>query len=124
MALLLGERRTATIKTVTDCNITIVKPENLKEVSQNNKDFFLKMAVNLGQRLEHNCMLIRETNEFLMENELTDAPVAPKDQTTYKELLAMLRELEKYDQKYKNTWLSSILSSAKSRVNKIRDKFA
>jgi len=124
MALLLGAKRTATIKTVTDCNITIVKRENLEEVAKSNKDFFLKMAANLGQRLEHNCMLIRETSSLLEESEYADTPEAPKERTSYKELLTMLRELERYEIKYKSNWLSSILNSAKARINKVRDIYA
>ena len=124
MALLLGAKRTATIKTVTDCNITIVKRENLEEVAKSNKDFFQKMAANLGQRLEHNCMLIRETSSLLEESEYADTPEAPKERTSYKELLTMLRELERYEIKYKSNWLSSILNSAKARINKVRDIYA
>jgi CRP-like cAMP-binding protein len=124
MALLLGAKRTATIKTVTDCNITIVKRENLEEVAKSNKDFFLKMAASLGQRLEHNCMLIRETSSLLEENDYDDTLQMPKERTSYYELLTMLRELERYEIKYKNHWLSSILNSAKARINKIRDTYA
>jgi len=123
MALLLGERRTATIKTVTDCNITIVKRENLIEVAKNNRDLFLKVATNLGQRLEHNCTLIRETNELLLENESSDTPVAPKERTSYKELLTMLGELERYDLKYRTAWLSRLLYNTKGRINKVRDSY-
>lgn len=124
MALLLGAKRTATIKTLTDCNITIVKRENLEEVAKSNKDFFLKMAASLGQRLEHNCMLIRETSSLLEENEYDDTLQVPKERTSYKELLTMLRELEHFEVKYKNHWLSSILNSAKARINKTRDTYA
>jgi hypothetical protein len=122
MALLLGEERTATIKTVTDCNITIVKRDNLMEVAQSNHDFFLKMAVNLGQRLEHNCMLIRETSE-LLQGHTAAGPPPPKERATYKELLTMLKDLERYDVKYQMAWLSSILNSAKARINKVRDMY-
>jgi CRP-like cAMP-binding protein len=123
MALLLGAKRTATIKTVTDCNITIVKRENLEDVAKSNKDFFVEIAASLGQRLEHNCMLIRETSSLLEENEYDDALHVPKERTSYKELLTMIRELERYELKYKNHWLSSILNSAKARINKIRDAY-
>jgi CRP-like cAMP-binding protein len=123
MALLLGAKRTATIKTVTDCNITIVKRENLQDVAKNNKDFFLKMAVNLSKRLEHNCMLIRETSNLLEETEYDETLQAPRERTSYKELLDVLRELERFEVKYKNHWLSSIINKAKSRINKTRDTF-
>ncbi len=121
MALLLGEKRTATVKTVTDCNITIVKPENLKEIAQGQKDLFLKMAVNLGKRLENNCMLIRETNEILLESKAAERPVPPMERTNYKELLGLLREIERYEVKYKNAWLFDILNESKEKINKVRN---
>lgn len=121
MALLLGEKRTATIKTVTDCNITVIKPETLKEAAANNPGFFLNVAVNLGKRLENNCSLIRETEELLSESKATQAPIPPKERTNYKALLSMLRDLERYDLKYKTEWLSEIISKTKQRVNETRD---
>jgi CRP-like cAMP-binding protein len=121
MALLLGERRTATIKTVTDCNITILKPENLKEAAQNTPDFFLNIAVNLGKRLEHNCSLIRETEDLLSESKEQEQPLPPKERTNYKAILALTRELERFDLKYKNEWLSALLNKSKKRINDVRD---
>jgi CRP-like cAMP-binding protein len=123
MALLLGAKRTATIKTVTDCNITIVKRENLQDVAKSNKDFFMKMAVNLGQRLEHNCMLIRETSNLLEESEYDETLQVPKERTSYKELINMLNELERFELKYSNHWLSSIINRTKSHINKTRDTY-
>jgi CRP-like cAMP-binding protein len=125
MALLLGERRTATIKTVTDCNITIVKRENIKDIAENTQDFFLKIAVNLGQRQEHNCMLIREINELMQEEKDREGrPAAPKEKASYKELLSLLRELERYEAKYRNPWLISILGWVRERISKVRDVYS
>jgi len=124
MALLLGEKRTATIKTITDCNITIIKPENLKEVAQNSKNFFLNIAVNLGKRLEHNCNLIRETNELIQESVSAGKILPPSERTNYKELLSVIRELERYEVKYKNEWLSSLLQKVKKEITEIRETFS
>ena len=121
MALLLGEKRTATIKTVTDCNITVIKPENLKEAAQNNPGFFLNIAVNLGKRLENNCNLIRETEELLSESKAQETPLPPKERTNYKALLTLTRDLERYDLKYKIEWLSELIAKTKQRVNQARD---
>jgi len=123
MALLLGERRTATIKTVTDCNITIVKPEDLEKVAKTTDEFLLNVAVNLGRRLEHNCTLIRETNELLLESKKSERPLPPRERTNYKELLALVRELEHYEIKYKNDWMSEILNWIKSEINKVRELY-
>jgi len=123
MALLLGEKRTATIKTITSCDITIVKPENLKEFATDNKDLFLNMAANLSRRLEHNCSLIRETNDLLLENKSLKEPLPPKERTNYKELLNLIRDLERYYFKYKNSWLSEILENAKEEITKTRNLF-
>jgi CRP-like cAMP-binding protein len=123
MALLLGEKRTATVKTITDCNITFIKPENLKEVAQKNSDFFLNVAVNMGKRLEHNCNLIRETADLLAENAPSDIPLPPHEKINYKELLALIRELERYEIKYKVVWLTDLLNSVKDEITKTRTTF-
>jgi CRP-like cAMP-binding protein len=120
MALLLGERRSATIKTVSDANITIIKPENLNEVARKDGNFFLNLASNMGKRLEHNCNVIRETDDLLAENESFDTPLPPKERSTYKELLSFIRELERYELKYKNQWLADIVSGAKKSMAKTR----
>ena len=122
MALLLGEKRSATIKTVTDANITIIKPENLKEVAQRDKNFFLDLAVSMGKRLEHNCNLIRETDDLLGESGPLDASAPPKERTSYKELLGFIRDLERYELKYRNQWMTEILENAKRMMTKVRDQ--
>ena len=123
MALLLGEKRTATIKALTDCNITIIKPENLKEIAQSNEDFFLNVSVNMGKRLEHNCGLIRETNELLVNSDVKGQHIPPKERTNYREVLSLIDELEKFESKYKFEWLSEILNYARKEMTYIRDTF-
>jgi CRP-like cAMP-binding protein len=121
MALLLGERRSATIKTISEANITIIKPENLSEVARKDKNFFLNLASNMGKRLEHNCNIIRETDDLLAETDSLDTPLPPKERSTYKELLSFIRELERYELKYKNQWLADIVSGAKKSMAKTRE---
>ena len=123
MALLLGEKRTATIKAVTGCNITIIRPENLEEVATKDKDFLLNMAVNLGKRLEHNCTLIRETNEILRESMDSEVPVPPKERNNYRELLKMVSELDQYEMKYKNDWMIALLKKTKQDVGRVREMY-
>ncbi len=123
MALLLGEKRSATIKTVTECNITIIKPENLQNIANSIDDFFLNMAVNMGSRLEHNCSLIRETNNLLDESPSSEAPRPPSERTNYRELLSLVRELERYHIKYKLEWLIEILNYVKKEITEVKDKF-
>lgn len=123
MALLLGEPRSATIKAITDCNLTIVKPENLKSVAEANKEFFLNIAYNLSKNLEHNCTLIRETNELLQSRSSELGAVPPSERTNYKQLLGMIRELERFEVKYKNEWMSEILKFARDEISKIRKMY-
>jgi len=124
MALLLGEKRTATIKSLTDSNITIIKPENLKEIAQNNRDFFLNIAVNLSHRLEHNCSMIREIDELFVNAEDSEAIAPPEERVNYKELLVLLSELEKYESKYKFPWMKELLKSIREKLLKIRESFS
>jgi hypothetical protein len=121
MALLLGEKRTATIKALTDCNITIIKPENLKEIAENNSDFFLNIAFNMSKRLEHNCSLIRETEDLLVNTDTADMNLPPKERINYKELLNFVGKLEEYDVKYKLPWLSDIIKKARRELTKVRE---
>ena len=123
MALLLGEKRTATIKTVSECNITIIKPEDLKKVAEKDKNFFLNLAVNMSKRLEHNCYLIREANELMKESKKNNKPVPPAERRNYKELLNMLRSLERYEAKYKNEWLRELIKQTKNKIIKIREMY-
>lgn len=123
MALLLGEKRTATIKAITECNITIIKPENLKEVAETHSDFFLNVAFNLSKRLEHNCGLIRETDNLLMESQKAEMPLPPSERINYKELLSLTKALEVYEMKYKNESLTEILKTSKKETNKIRELY-
>jgi len=123
MALLLGEKRTATIKTVSECNITIIKPEDLKKVAEKDKNFFLNLAVNMSKRLEHNCYLIREANELMKESKKSNEPVPPAERRNYKELLNMLRSLERYEAKYKNEWLRELIKRTKNKIVKIREMY-
>jgi CRP-like cAMP-binding protein len=120
MALLLGETRTATIKAVTDSNVTMIKPENLKEIAQNNQDFFLNVAVNMARRLEHNCGMIRETDELLAELESAEPNAPPKERTNYKELMSFVAELERYESRYRFPWMSQILKNTRAEMSKIR----
>ena len=84
-------------------------------------EFFLNIAVNLGKRLEHNCSLIRETEDLLSESKEQEQPLPPKERTNYKAILALARELERFDLKYKNEWLTALLNKTKKRINDVRE---
>jgi len=74
----------------------------------------------MGRRLEHNCSLIRGTEDLLEESETEALPAAPKEKTNYRELTALLNELETYDAKYKLDWLSDLLKYSRSEIAQIR----
>jgi hypothetical protein len=92
----------------------------LNEIARRDGNFFLKLASNMGKRLEHNCNIIRETDDLLAESSSHDNPLPPKERSTYKELLAFIGELERYELKYKNRWLSDIVSGSKKSMAKTR----
>jgi hypothetical protein len=77
--------------------------------------------VNLGKRLENNCNLIRETEELLAENRESKEPIPPKERTNYKAILTLIRDLERYDIKYKNEWMSKLVLKIKQKVNDARE---
>jgi hypothetical protein len=93
----------------------------LNEVAKKDGNFFLKLASNMGKRLEHNCNIIRETDDLLAESGSPDNMLPPKERSTYKELLSFIRELERYELKYKNQWLSDIVGGSKKSMAKTRE---
>jgi hypothetical protein len=74
----------------------------------------------MGKRLEHNCNIIRETEDLLVENVSIDAHVPPRERSTYKELLSLIRELERCELKFKLPWLTDLVNGAKRALAKAR----
>lgn len=67
IALLLGERRTATLEAVDQVVLTIVKKDNLQGFHKTHEDIFLHMGETLSKSIYNNFQMIRNIDEHAME---------------------------------------------------------
>ncbi len=63
IALLLGEKRTATLKAIDNVTLSIIKKDNLTEFHKNHEDIFLHMGVTLSNGIDNNFQMIRNVDE-------------------------------------------------------------
>jgi CRP-like cAMP-binding protein len=59
IALLLGEKRTATLKAVDQVVLSVVKKDNLRQFHQANENIFLQMGTSLSKSIHNNFQIIR-----------------------------------------------------------------
>lgn len=76
IALLLGEKRTATLKAINQVVLTVIKKDNLQEFHDNNKEIFLKIAETLSHRIYNNFEIIRNIDKQVLEEGQTSNKVA------------------------------------------------
>ncbi len=70
MALLLGEKRTATLKAGNDAVLTVVTKNDLKEIAQNDMDIFRQIAASLAKKHYYNIEKIGALNQIIIEREI------------------------------------------------------
>jgi CRP-like cAMP-binding protein len=70
MALLLGEKRTATLKARNNVVITGISKSDLKEISEKDGSLFLTIAVSLAKKHYFNIEKIHSVNGMIIEREL------------------------------------------------------
>lgn len=67
ISLLLGEKRTATLKAVNQVVLSVIKKENLPDFHKNHQDVFFQIGETLSQRLYNNFDLIQKIDEQIHE---------------------------------------------------------
>ena len=70
MALLLNEKRTATLKSKNNVVITIIKKKELKEICERQSDFMKSIAISLAQRHYYNVIKINTINKSIADYHL------------------------------------------------------
>lgn len=70
MALLLNEKRTATLRSKNNAVITVIKKSELKEASEKQDDLLKNIAISLAQRHYYNLVKIGAVNKSLIEQTL------------------------------------------------------
>ena len=122
MALLLGETRNATLQSVENTTLTVVKKDNLQQVAISQPDFLRNIAVDLSRRVQVNCTLVNELDEIIQQNKQQDdsLPSALR-QDKYKEELKNLKdEIKELYNKHDMDWLYDIVSQVTEKMLEAR----
>lgn len=72
MALLLNEKRTATLRAKNNAVITVIKKAELKDVYEKQNDILTNIALSLAQRHYYNLVKLNSVNKSLVEQNLDD----------------------------------------------------
>ncbi|MCL1865298.1 MAG: cyclic nucleotide-binding domain-containing protein [Spirochaetes bacterium] len=97
MALLLNEKRTATLKSKNNVVITIIKKKELKEICERQTDFMKSIAVSLAQKHYYNIININAINKSLIENHIdniTDDKTVTQIEKLQESLYKLKNELD------------------------------
>jgi len=77
-ALLLNQPRNATLKTLSETILTVVKKVDLQKVWEAKKDFLKSIAINLSRRLVNNALLISDLNDLINFNKGKEENLLPR----------------------------------------------
>jgi len=72
MALLLNEKRTATLKSKNNVVITIIKKNELKEICERQADFMKNIAISIAQKHYYNVIKINTVSKSIMDHNAKD----------------------------------------------------
>ncbi len=99
MALLLGEKRSATLKAGNNVVITRIKKKDLREISEKQSDFISNIAQTLAKKHYFNVVKIGDINKSLIEQSLSaeneGEKKPPQSLRAQKELKQLMDSVEK-----------------------------
>ena len=115
MALLLGERRTATLAARNRVIMTGVRKEDLKDLVSHQPDFLSCIAQTLAKRHFYNVQKIGHINESLAEqtidHEMSGAKQVPHSQRAFKELSHLKEAVEESVREKKAEFLQDLVDT-------------
>lgn len=125
MALLLGETRTATLKAMEDCIITVITKENLPHIIDDDKNFFKRIIISLSRWELISTNLVCELNEILKEAKTnTDEQLSRKKVMEYRTILKELRrKLSDLYNKYEQQFLYEISCELSNAMKELDEKY-
>ncbi len=114
MALLLGEKRTATLKAKSGVVITRIRKEDLKDVVLKQKDFLITIAQSLAKRQYYNIVKIGSINKSIVDQMVDrEAGMEKKASPSHK----TLQELRRLKMSVEETYKSKNADFLKDLVN-------
>ncbi len=124
MALLLGEKRSATIKAVEDTVLTVIKKSNLKNVMTTEPDFLYFLCLTLSRWLLNTSTKINHIYDLIKEKEDTDekkSQVFSADDCRT-ELKELRQKVLNFYNRHNMEWLYEIASKIADEMMALRGK--
>ncbi len=124
MALLLGETRTATLKAMEDCVVTVISKDQLPKVVKEDENFFKNIIVTLSRWELISINLVENLQDLLKESkEVTDEQVSKKKLIEYKQMIKELRKkINDLYRKYEQEFLVEIANGITEDLKNIEHK--
>lgn len=94
MALLLNEKRTATLKAKNNTVITIIKKKELKEICEKQDDLLKSITYSLAQKHYYNIIKINAINKSLIDQQLDNAGNDDRTISQYEKLKSDIGRLK------------------------------
>jgi len=94
MALLLNEKRTATLKAKNNTVITVIKKNELKEICERQEDLLKNVTYSLAQKHYYNIIKINSVNKSLIEQNLDNQDGVDKTVSQVERLKSDLAKLK------------------------------
>ncbi len=121
-ALLLGQERSATLKTLTETVLTVIRKKDLKKVWQAKPDFLKNVAISLARRIEKTSSMINELDETLKKQR--DESEIDKINNHYAEELNNLKsDLWDLKEKVEMDWICDLFLDLSRTMRELRAKY-
>ncbi len=115
MALLLNEKRTATLKAKNNVVLTKITKKNLKAIVEKQKDLLKNIAISLAKKHYYNILRIETTNQSIIEKkiskELGDFQKGPDLHKTMMELSRLKNDIEEAYRQKKADFLDELIKT-------------
>lgn len=126
LALLLGEPRGATLKTLSETILTVVKQKDLKRVWEAKSDFLKHISITLSRRLLSNVLQISDLNELIKASEKKEddgLPQVLKGNQYLDELNKLKKDLWTLKERVQMDWIYDLFLELSQEVRKAQKKY-
>lgn len=125
-ALLLGKPRGATLKTLSETVLTVVKKKGLKKIWEAKPDFMKTIAVTLSRRVSNNALLISDLNDIIKSNEEHESEKLPsvlQDNNYYSDLKDLKNDIWKLKERVQMDWIYDLFLELSQNMREAQKKF-
>ncbi len=126
-ALLLGQPRGATLKTLSETVLTVVRKKDLKRVWEAKPDFLKNIAVTLSRRIVNNALLVNDLNDMLKakkeEDDKDSMPNVLKGHQYLDELTGLKNDLWKLKERVQMDWIYDLFLDLSQTMREAQRKY-